>query len=389
MRRVLLIPAVLLLLPGLASLVHAQADSTPETVVVELVPGADTDSSVEAYERVVRDAIQVVLERRGRRVILPEIPMESGEEVPHLRYEYNLVGFLPRLHVAITVRDPGEGTRIAGALAAARGNITLYSSVDEVLDALEPAIERYFARTADPDGSPRPVVLVDELVLPAASRDIPQLQYTELNYGTVLPGTGEFVLARDVTLPIRVTRAGYYPREMLLPITGARPELPEVQLQRQRRFGAQLHYGYPRLLGASLGGRYYVVPDRTYLGVETGIHMSGFFGTTPTQLVHLDPRLLFGFLPLGARDRLIQPVASTGVGLVVTFLTPGDDPIPPYVDWYWNVVNLGAEFGRQLLRFYFRVGISYYMETDRGIWEKGINPDKLAPETILGTVLRW
>lgn len=352
-------------------------------VTVELVAAGTSDTQVGAYERVVRDAMTVVLERRGFTV---KNEQEAGPPAV-LRYEYALVGFLPRLHVMVAVSDPQAGTRIAGALSAARGNITLYSSVDELLEVLDPPVDRYLARRDDPDGGLRPVVLVETILLPAGAGMEEGVRWEDRVSGTVLPG--DYRVAQGATLPVRVSRSGHYPEEFFLPIDGARAQLPEVRLRPLRRFGAQLHYGHPRMIGAVLGGRYYALVDRLYVGGELGVHMSGFFGTTPSQLLHLDPRAMVGYVPLGARDRRIQPVFSSGIGLVATFVTYGDEAVPPYFDWYWNVANVAGEVGRGPVRWYARGGISYYFETERGLWEAGVNPDNLTPELVVGTVVRW
>ena len=106
-------------------------------------------------------------------------------------------------------------------------------------------------------------------------------------------------------------------------------------------------------------------------------------------MVHVDPRLVVGYVPFGARRFLIQPVVSSGVGLITTFVSYSEDVAPRYVDWYWNIVNVAAEGGRGMVRLYVRAGVSYFFRTEQGLWETGVNPDAVAPELAAGTVLRW
>ncbi len=375
----------------------ANASDSTRLVEVELVSAREIDPSVEDFDRVVRDAIQVVLERRGFTVLRdrgddrPErVRTDSGpaEAVPvRLRYEYALTGFLPRLHVSVTARDPDAGTRIASSAVAARANITLYSALDELLATIDPAVDAYLAVRDDRNRGPWPVQLADSVVVSTVPTDREPPWLVERYSGEPFPG--RYMLALGADVPLRVGREGYYPQEILFPVTEARPEVPVPELRPQRRYAVQLHYGHPRMAGASFGGRYYVLPDTTYLGLELGLSMSGFFEVTPSQLLHLDPRLVLGFAPWGRQERLLQPVFSSGIGTVATFTTYGDEPIPPYVDWYWNIVNASLEIGRRRLRGYLRMGFSFYSETDRGLWESGLNTENLTPEAVAGTVWRW
>jgi hypothetical protein len=356
-------------------------DTGDEAVAVELVRTGGMDGELDEFAGVVRDTLVVVLQRRGFEVV------PGGGIDADLRYEYSLLGFLPRLHVGLTVCDAAAGTRIAGAMAAARGNITLYSSVDELVASLEPAVSRHMRVRADPDGGLWPVEVTEGIVLPAVDSGGRTLHFTEVVSGTTLsPG---YTVARGVALPVRVSADGVYSEEIVFPVTNLRPRLPDVTLRPLRRFGVQLQYGFPRMIGAGVGGRYYAVPDRLYGAVELGLSMSGFYEVTPQRMVHVDPRLVVGYVPFGARGFLVQPVVSSGVGLITTFVSYSDDPAPRYVDWYWNIVNVAAEGGRGRVRLYIRAGVSYFFRTEQGLWQTGLNPDAVAPELAAGTVLRW
>jgi len=338
-------------------------------------PGTDT------YAEVVGDTIGVVLERQGITVRTRET------EGTILRYEYHLVGFLPRLHVCITVCDAVAETRIAGALTTARSNITLYSAVDELVVSLQPAVEEYLDRRSNPENGLWPVGVTDRIVVPAGGDDARPIRYEEIATGTVL--SAEYIAVTGVVLPVRVSQPGFHPEEISLPITDATPELPHVPLRPLRRFGAEVHAGYPRLTGAGIGARFYPLPDRAYAALDVVVSMTGLSETSPGRMVHAEPRLLVGYVPFGTRQVPVQPVISTGVGLVSTFVSYTEETAPRYFDWYWNVVNVAVEVGRGMIRPYLRGGISYYLETDQGLWERGLNPDRLTPEIVGGTVLRW
>lgn len=356
-------------------------------VHVQIALAGEPDESIAPYVHIVRDGIAASLERLGYTVLAPEEepnPARFGRNRALLRYEYSLVGFLPRLHVIVTVRDLQAGTRVAGALQAARGNMTLYASLDDLLESLEPEVERYLARRSDPILNPWPVQLVEELLPPESD---PEGSAVFVERISRQPLSGDFVLAVGETVPVTVFREGRYPWDTTVPLPGVRPRLPDPELRPRRRFGAQLHYSFPRLIGATLGGRYYPLPDTVFVGLELGVHLSGFFDRTPSQLWHVDPRLVAGYVPLGGQDRRLQPVFSTGFGVVNTVPSHG---APAYRDWYWNVINLGAEIGRGALRLYARTGFSYYFDNSRGIWEQGVNESVFkAPEAAVGTVYRW
>jgi hypothetical protein len=85
--------------------VPAATDTLPP-VTVRVVAAENLTGPVSSYQRVVRDAMEVILERRG---FLREA-VDSAEAVPAdetvvLEYRYHLVGFLPRLHLAVAVWD--------------------------------------------------------------------------------------------------------------------------------------------------------------------------------------------------------------------------------------------------------------------------------------------
>ncbi|TVR70727.1 MAG: hypothetical protein EA427_05350 [Spirochaetaceae bacterium] len=355
---------------------------------MQLVSG-EMDPAVADYERVVRDGFRVALERRGYEVIPADQEVDPGAydlDTLLLQYEYTLIGFLPRLHVTVAVRDLQAGTRVTGALAVARGNITLYTSLDEILETIEPRIEGYRVRRADSIRNPWPVTPAGEIVFPASAGEG---GLTVMDRVTGAPIGEDLFVSEGAELPLRFSREGYYSRDVNVSVSGPRTEVPDPDLRRQGRFGAQLQYSYPRLIGGSVGGRYYPLPDLLYVGMELGLHMSGLPGRTPSRLTHLDPRLMVGYLPRGTEDEAVQPWFSSGLGLVTTFPSYADGDTGPYTDWYWNVLNVGVELGRRMVRLYGRLGVSYYFDTDRSLWEPGINPDLLWMEAALGTVLRW
>lgn len=386
--------AFLLFLPVLLCVgpvpVSAQESSDPPAadrlppVVARVVAAEDMTGPVSSYQRVVRDAMEVILERRGffREGVEPEVDGEDGEIVP-LEYRYHLVGFLPRLHLAVAVWDADLDTLVTGATAVARANVTLYSAVDELLALLDPAIDGYLERRNNRDAGPIPVALAGPMRPPPDTG----FRFIESVSGVALPG--DLVLIEGAVVPVRVAADRYYPQELVVEISGPRPELPSVELQPLRRFAVLLQYGFPRMLGAVVGARYYALPDRVFVGGELGIGYSGFYGMTPSQVIHLDTRFQAGMVPLGDPSWLVQPVLSAGVGLVTSLVSYSEGEAPPYLDWYWNVLNVSAEVGRGSLRWYLRTGFSYYFETGRGLWDDGVNPDMLAPELAAGMLWRW
>jgi hypothetical protein len=375
---------VMYLAAGLSGWAQESAPPTASSVQpvdVHLCCAGLNDPEVDTYAKIVGDTITVVLERRGAMVH----PEPTEETV--LRYEYRIVGFLPRLHVFVTVCDAVADTRIAGAMTTARGNITLYSAVDELVVALDPVVDAYIARREHPEGGVFPIPVAERVVLPTEGSEGTTVRYEELFSGTVV--SSDFVVAEGAVLPIRISRAGFYTEEITVPITDERQAVPSVPLRPLRRFGAELHLGYPRIAGAAIGGRYYPLPDRLFTAFELTISMTGMFEDTSGRMVHTDPRVLIGYVPLGHKRIAVQPIFSTGIGLVSTFVSYSEDTAPRYFDWYWNVLNVAVEVGQGMIRPYVRGGIGYYIETERGLWQNGINPDRLTPEIVGGTVVRW
>lgn len=373
--------AFVVIIPTLLTVSRGWTQQHEGAVEVHLCCTSAPDPEVDTYAKVVGDTISVVLERRG--VTVRSEPTEDTV----LRYEYHLVGFLPRIHVFVSVCDAAADTRITGALTTARGNITLYSAIDELIVSLEPTVDDYLRRRSNPDGGVWPIAIAEPLLPFRDDSESASPRYEELFSGTVV--SSDFVAAQGVLLPVRISQEGFYTEEIMVPITEGQQELPAVPLRPLRRLGVDLHYGYPRTLGAGAGVRYYPLPDRVFTAFEVAISMTGFYGVTPGRMVHTDPRLLVGYVPLGHMRVPVQPVISTGVGLISTFVSYDEETAPRYLDWYWNVINLAVEVGQGMVRPYLRGGINYYVETERGLWANGLNPDQLSPELIAGTVLRW
>ena len=356
-----------------ALVLPAAAWGQSDLPTVTVRAASEVAPELQVYQRVVQDAMQVVLDRDGFQVV--------ADESAELVYSHRLVGFLPRLHVAVSVHDSRAGVHVAAVTVAARANVTLYSAVDDLLSDLNRDVQRYLLVRHDPEGRPDPVAMAGPVRLPGGD-----LQFRDRFSGQ--RWEDGLVLAEGAVVPVSVSSPGYYPQGVLLEITGPAPEVPDVSLRRRSRFALQGHYGYPRLLGAGVGGRYYPVADVAHLALELGLSLSGFFGATPSQVIHLDTRVLAGFAPAGRLGWLVQPVFSTGPGLAASFVTYGELPVPPYVDLYWNVLNAGVEVGRGALRVFARLGFSYFFSGDRSLMDEGVS-ERFAPEALSGVMWRW
>lgn len=365
-----------------------QGEPSRGSVAVAVRAAREVDQDIQVYQRVVHDAIEVVLQRDGFLLYNPMDTLGTHEVV--LEYRYRLAGFLPRLHVSVAVYHRELGVHIATVTAAARANVTLYSAVDELLSRLNGEVDGYLAMHNDVDARPHPVVLAGPVHLQndessGASREAP-LEVRHRFSRREVDRKDRF--ADGAIVPLEVTRRGFYPAYLVVEMSGASPVVPEVPLQQRSRFALQGHYGYPQLLGAGIGGRFYPVADIAHVALEFGVGLSGFFGVTPSQVIHLDSRILAGYAPAGRLGWLVQPVFSTGAGVVASFVTYGDLPVPPYTDLYWNVFNAGVEVGRRSMRVFARAGFSYHFPGSRSLWSDGVSWER-APEALSGVLWRW
>jgi hypothetical protein len=347
-------------------------------------PGVRSAGDAGPYEKVVQDSIEVVLQRNDM------VPGTSGSETGTVVWEYAILSLVPRLHVALTATDQNHGVVIASATNRARANLTLYNSVDELVEAVLERVNRYYQVAGAPVSGIPPIPIAATVTLPAPP--------SENDTVVVQPGAplGEpgdpLLVAAGVTIPGMVTRPRAYGRSfeiapsrdaVLQPPAGETVPSPEPV----RPLSFQIHYSYPRLNGAGVGIRYDLLPDRLYASQETDVHVALPASPEASMVLHLEGRVLAGTTIVGRPEGRFRIEASSGVGGVVTAFGSGE--IPPYYDWYWNVFNLGfvGRTGRQ--SWFLRSGLNYGFETERGFFVDGLNEDHFNPQLFLGTMRSW
>lgn len=357
---------LMLVLVG-TSVVPAQEE--PVTVVV--AAAAETAAEATAYERIIAESIGVVLVRSGFAIA------SIGDAATDLRWEYAILSLVPRLHMSISVRDTATGTIVSSVSGRARANVTLFNALDELVSVTVDDALRYLALNREFGDEIRPVPVAGLLppVAPRGDDEEVVLQPAAPLHGTADRGV---LLADGVQVPVQVRRRGHYVTTAPARMDGTLPE-PEPY----RRTGLQVHTSLGRLVGAGIGARLDLIPDRAGVAGELDVYSSGVTQGAPYRVLHLEGRLL-------ANLRLLRwgPVslrASTGLGTVVTTFLSGI--VAPYTDLYWNVLNLTPTLHTGRQAWFARVGLNYRVASDRGFFPDGL--DSGMPQLFVGTFRRF
>lgn len=365
--------------------------SAVEPIAFTVTAGVASIGEEGAYDKVVRDSIDVVLQRND---FLPAGFSASSDAYV---WEYTILALVPRLHLSLTVLDRQRGVIVASATNRARANLTLYASVDALIAEVIDDVRVYHATVQRSASGIVPIPIAGTVTIPRTQSGDDEVVVQPI---APLGTSGDTIVFADgVVVPGLVSRPQAYARSFFLSPTPQDPETedesptltsPEDALPQPapyRRLGVQLHYSYARFVGAGLGVRYFVLPDRLYASQETDLHFTTPAVPDAATLTHLEGRFMTGAVVLGGPATRLAMEVSTGIGGTVTLVSGGS--IPPYYDWYWNVFNIGGilRTGRQ--SWFLRSGVNYGFETERGFFVDGLNEDNFNPQLYLGTIRSW
>lgn len=374
-----------------SGLVGVSLLSAVEPIAFTVTAGVESLGEEGAYDKVVRDSIDVVLQRNDF------VPAEVSDSPYIYEWEYTILALVPRLHLSLSVFDRRRGVIVASTTNRARANLTLYTSVDALIAEVIDDVRTYHSIVHRSEGEILPIPIAGVVTVPQpSSGDEDVVVQPRAPLGT----SGDtIVLADGVSLPGRVSRLNAYPRSFYLsptpPDSETEDETPTVaspedalpQPEPYRRLGVQLHYSYARFVGAGLGVRYFVLPDRLYASQETDLHFTPPAVPDAATLTHIEGRFMTGAVVLGGPNTRLAMELSTGIGGTVTLVSGGT--IPPYYDWYWNVFNVGGVLRTGRQRWFLRSGINYGFETERGFFVDGLNEDHFNPQLYVGTIRSW
>ena len=306
---------------------------------------APVSAAAAPFESVVVQAMEVALTQH-------DLPVSS--ESPRWLWDVTIVDFLPRLHITVSVVDRTNSELVMGRALRSRANVTLYNDVEALIDEMTTEIMRYRRDLGARPPLPDP------------------------------PERGAGATAEQATADSMTGESGpgeVAPGEMVV----SSPRHPAVDLH----WALQIHYSFPRMGGAGVGVQYIAPGVPLSAAVEADVYAIGWDQPNANRVLHLESRLLTG-APVFRGHAWSLPVearVSTGFGLIRTALV--EQEIDPFWDWYWNVVNAEASVATGKQTWFLRLGLSYYLGSDRGLLAEGLGNGEGNPQLFVGTRRFW
>jgi len=213
--------------------------------------------------------------------------------------------------------DPKEKTVLGGVLSRARTGLTVFTSVDNAVNDLDPVLEQYVKNRYQyrpPEG------VVDQITLSStlegeevffAGRDVGRIAAGMLR----VPYT-PFPVGSKVRAEIR--KSGYHPEEVVISLPAAKVEAKVPALERYSRFAGGVNWAFGESEGFGLSARYYAVPDWTYVELGGYRHLIPEGGLVLRDIRNFDFGASVGqYLFLSYRSP-IRVSVLLGVGIIYT-----------------------------------------------------------------------
>lgn len=355
----------------------------PQSPRVRMVLPEVEDDLEQRYNQVVADTVALSLSELGFELVEPNRDAEMEVQIES-------APFPPRLHLSISAYDLESGTLVAGVNGSGRTNVTLLNSIDRFVEELEPHLTEYKAYLAEPENPLVPVPEVRELRF--RREDNKNVEVTVRNGPLLLTAEGEEAVVEGYPVTLG--------SELLLqyeaPFSQSKSEVVEIREPRQtivipdlpdkERFSAQFQYSMGKMVGFGFGGRWYPFPDIAFVALETDLFMSGVGTGAPSQILHNEYRLLFGWRPgsPGSRFRLDF---SAGAGVLIS--APLVATATTYVDPYLSFMNLGFEYQIGRLRPFARLGANYVLSEESAVVSPGLDSVLFSSVVMAGMRYAW
>ncbi|UCF98876.1 MAG: hypothetical protein JSV89_04885 [Spirochaetaceae bacterium] len=251
--------------------------------------------------------------------------------------------------------DVLQNVLITGVFKTVRVNLSLYTAIGESAAELMPKI----TPIGPPPVEQSPVV--KEIAL--LSRDEGMQVYMgdeglvgSISDGTLLLPPIPFAIGTKVSIEKR--KDGYHIGEETVKLNKPEMVVKLKPLRKQTQTATELNWTLGQLLGFGLAQRFYLKPDQTYICAEHYFYVQhAFAGGKP--VFHHDLRALFGGYVFSGPHQLLRVNLSTGMGMIVTYLSLPDQPM--YADFYWNLVNMALELNFNKYVLYLRSEAKYAM----------------------------
>jgi hypothetical protein len=238
--------------------------------------------------------------------------------------------------------------------------------IDDLLPALRPA-----------SGEPRvPVVFTspDEgmEVLLSGDLSIGKITNGRASWGIDSGSAGQKVL-------VEKRKDGYHSASQVVTLTPGK-EIALSPLRPEHGFALELDWTLGQLLGAGVSARTYVVPDWLFIAEGNYFFVQPPVTAAARAVIHDDISVGVGGYLLLSPESPVRLGVSTGVGLLVTFLTvPG---FPTYSDVYVNVANVWIEARLGTAVIFLRQEYKYSLGYGMNLLGQGWLINRFPPTTL-------
>jgi hypothetical protein len=392
--------AVLLLLPVLAAAPQAGRKAA---ILVSSLRSGSKDSLT---EDILVSELTVMLRNQGISVQAGRLSLPSGADRPRppdeQRISRLLAGIDPQganvvvatfylmdgeqLTIQFALYDPVVEIVLGGVITRARKGLTVFTSVSSAVADFQPAVKRYVEGGYDVE---LPAGLVERIVV-KGPQDGCRVIMVDKDFGLV--SGGRLVIAYSqfqigTAVPIKVMKDGYHDFEKIVPLTAAEMEIEIPPLKPETRVDAGIRWSFGMAAGGGVSGRFHIVPDSLFLGIEHYGSMDIPLGSA-AAVRHYDTNIHLGQYIVFPHDSFFRVHVSAGIGLIVTDVQGlgGRE----YMDAYLLVGDPTAEFILGPATLFVRPDLHYALGVGYNLlgtaWIR--TPFGLPPITV-GVRLSW
>jgi hypothetical protein len=187
------------------------------------------------------------------------------------------------------------------------------------------------------------------------------------------------------TLTLVKKKPGYHDGRETVKLAEPVVEATLKPLVKQTEWATELTYTTAQLMGFGVAQRYYPRPDVLFLGAENYFYVQHSFLPENRPVFHDDIRLMVGGYPAAPVDSRFRVGVGTGMGAILTWMFDLD--VAPFVDYYWNVVNVWFEWNWRRTAVFLRSEARYALGVPGGLLGRGMYGE--GPIVTLGVLRKW
>jgi hypothetical protein len=288
-----------------------------------------------------------------------------------------------RIVLELKAYDAEQEAFITGVMRTGALNLSMYNLIDSAVAQMLPQIHLI----GEP-GPPEEIPQVKAVTLFSRDEDMEVYLPGDRFVGRIRQGA---LTLPDMALPlgselILVKRkVGYHPSSETFKLAQPRPELQLRRLSKQTRWATELSWTTKQLMGFGIAQRYYLDPDALFLALQHYFYVQHTLEEAARPVFHNDLCLLVGGYPFSGAEAALRIGFSTGLGVILTYLSEPGQPL--FTDFYWNFINTWLEWSLPHLSLYFMSGGRYALGLGTNILGAGGGSD--GPQLSLGVMYRW